>query len=39
VTSQVGMLATFSFHRDYEQAVRRDIDHMMSSLKIHQQAL
>jgi hypothetical protein len=36
VTSQVGVLATFSFHRDYEQAVRCDIDQMMSSLKIHQ---
>ena len=37
VTSQVGVVATFSFHHDYEQAVRRDIDQMMSSLRIHQQ--
>ena len=39
VTSQVGMLATFSFHHDYQQVVQRDTDQMMSSLKIHQQAL
>ena len=39
VTSQVGVVATFSFHRDSEQAVRRDMDIMMDSLKIHQQSL
>jgi hypothetical protein len=38
-TSHVGVLATFSFHRDYEQAVRRDMEIMMSSLNIHQQGL
>jgi hypothetical protein len=36
-TSHVGVVATFSFHKDYEQAVRRDMEIMMSSLKIHQQ--
>jgi hypothetical protein len=39
VTSQVGVLATFSFHRDYEQAVRLEMDIMMSSLNVHQQGL
>jgi len=36
-TSHVGVVATFSFHRDYEQVVRKEMDVMMSSLKIHQQ--
>jgi hypothetical protein len=36
-TSQVGVLATFSIHRDHEQAGRREMEIMMSSLKIHQQ--
>ncbi|HXI06900.1 MAG: hypothetical protein ACRC1G_12960 [Bradyrhizobium sp.] len=35
-TSQVGILATFTFHRDREAAERKDIDFMMSSLRIHQ---
>lgn len=35
-TSQVGVLATFSFHKDRETEERKDIDFMMSSLKIHQ---
>jgi hypothetical protein len=39
VTSQVGVLATFSIHRDHEEAGRREMDIMMSSLKIHQQGL
>jgi hypothetical protein len=39
VTSQVGALATFSFHRNYEQAVRKEMEIMMGSLKIHQQGL
>jgi hypothetical protein len=39
VTSQVAVLATFSFHRDYEQAVRLEMDIMISSLKVHQQGL
>jgi hypothetical protein len=38
-TSQVGVLATFSMHKDYEEAGRREMDIMMSSLKIHQQGL
>jgi hypothetical protein len=38
-TSQVGVLATFSIHRDNEEAGRREMDIMMSSLKIHQQGL
>jgi hypothetical protein len=36
VTSQVGVLATFSFHRDYEKAVRQDMNAMMRTLVIHQ---
>jgi hypothetical protein len=39
VTSQVGVVATFSIHRDHEEAGRREMDIMMSSLKIHQQGL
>jgi hypothetical protein len=39
VTSQVGVLATFSVHRDHEETGRREMDMMMSSLKIHQQGL
>ena len=39
VTSQVGVVATFSFYRNHEQAVRRDMDSMISTLKIHQQGL
>jgi hypothetical protein len=35
-TSQVGVLATFSFHKDREAEERKDIDIMMSSLRIHQ---
>src|SRR4029077_5791713 len=38
-TSRVGVLATFSFHRDYEQKGRLEMEVMMSSLKIHQQGL
>jgi hypothetical protein len=39
VTSQVGVVATFSIHEGYEEAGRREMDIMMSSLKIHQQGL
>jgi hypothetical protein len=39
VTSQVGVLATFSIHKDYEKAGRSEMDIMMASLKIHQQGL
>ena len=39
VTSQVGVVATFSIDRDHEEAGRREMDIMMSSLKIHQQGL
>jgi hypothetical protein len=39
VTSQVGVVTTFSIHRDHEAAGRREMDIMMSSLKIHQQRL
>ena len=35
-TSQVGVLATFSFHSNREAEERKDIDFMMSSLRIHQ---
>jgi hypothetical protein len=35
-TSQVGVLATFSFHKDHEAEQRNDIDFMLSSLRIHQ---
>jgi hypothetical protein len=35
-TSQVGVLATFSFHKNHEVDERKDIDFMMSSLRIHQ---
>jgi hypothetical protein len=38
-TSQVGVLATFSFHGNHEQAVRQDMDKMISTLEIHQQGL
>ena len=38
-TSQVGVLATFSFYRSHEQAVRQDMDSMISTLKLHQQGL
>jgi hypothetical protein len=38
-TSQVGVVATFSFHRNHEQAVRQDMDRMISTLEIHQQGL
>jgi hypothetical protein len=38
-TSQVGVLATFSFHRDYERMGRLEMEVMMSSLKIHQRGL
>lgn len=35
-TSQVAILATFSFHSNREAEERKDIDLMMSSLRIHQ---
>jgi hypothetical protein len=35
-TSQVGVLATFSFHKNREMDERRDLDSMLSSLRIHQ---
>ena len=35
-TSQVAVLATFSFHSNREAEERKDIDVMMSSLRIHQ---
>jgi hypothetical protein len=38
-TSHVGVVATFSIHKDHEEAGRREMDIMMSSLKIHQQGL
>jgi hypothetical protein len=38
-TSQVGVVATFSVHKDHEEVGRREMEIMMSSLKIHQQGL
>jgi hypothetical protein len=38
-TSQVGLVATFSVHKDHEEEARREMEIMMSSLKIHQQGL